>query len=84
VKKLLAITFVIICSGGFGKSASADIGYNMNYFLNSFNGDKNTKFSLECFQNGKTIISKDELYVRPVREKDRARFWSVFTEKMVG
>ena len=67
MKKLLAITLVIIGSGCFGKSASAEIG--IGYFLNNFKGDKNTRFQLLCFQNGKQIITENGLYIRRVTGK---------------
>ena len=66
VRKVLAISFVIVFCMGLGKSTSANPLY---HWKESFEGDKTTSFRLSCFQNGKKIIDEGPLFLRAIRRK---------------
>ena len=62
---ILAALVGVLVSGPVWADEIKDLGY----FLNNFKGPKRAKFTVECFQYGKSIIFEKDLFIREIEGK---------------
>ena len=66
---LAALVGVLVSGSGWnGHVAAAEIK-DLAYLLNNFKGPKRTKFTVQCFQYGKSIIFEKDLFIREIEGK---------------